>query len=51
MWRTYGTLTTKYPTANLIVTGWSLGAALSTVCAADLIRNGINGFRWYSFGR
>lgn len=40
----------KYPTARIVVSGHSLGAALSTFCAADLVEKKINNFLWYNYG-
>jgi len=48
--RSYGELKRNHPDAKIIVTGLSLGAALSTVAAADLVSNDILDFTWYSFG-
>lgn len=49
-WKAFNTLREKHPNAKVGLTGHSLGAALSTFNAADLISNGINGFVWYNYG-
>ena len=40
----------KYPNAKLIVTGHSLGAAISIICLAEFASTGIHVDEFYNFG-
>lgn len=43
-------LRAKYPSYQIVVTGHSLGAALSVLVSADLINGGIGNVRMFNFG-